>query len=320
MPGSYAHITLVNLASEKRVLTRINGFPPAAIYAVNMHSKFAVLGCISPDYPYLDLGSLDSKKWADVMHYTHTCNVIYEGAELVRRLPEGLAKEKCLAWLMGYAAHVFTDMFIHPVVELKVGPYKGNETAHRRCEMHQDAYIFQRMRLGMPQLSEYIKATILKCCASNNPKLLDPDVKKLWETLLNKIHPVVFAADPPAMNTWHQRCYNILQKILPSSSRLVGFARHAFDGLGLSYPTAAEIDKSYIENLKVPSPVGQEKRMHYDQIFDSAIECVSQAWRDVSIQALSGGNIIAYRNDEWDLDTGRNKNDEKQGPVFWRVV
>jgi hypothetical protein len=60
--------------------------------------------------------------------------------------------------------------------------------------------------------------------------------------------------------------------------------------------------------------------MHYDQIFDSAIECVSQAWRDVSIQALSGGNIIAYRNDEWDLDTGRNKNDEKQGPVFWRVV
>src|SRR4030066_130910 len=137
MPGSYAHITLVNEASEKRRLKSIAGFPREAIDAAGLHLNFLELGCISPDYPYLDITSGDSKKWADAMHYTHTCQAISVGSDLVRQLPQGVSKEKCLAWLMGYTAHVITDMFVHPVVELKVGPYAGNETPHRRCEMHQ---------------------------------------------------------------------------------------------------------------------------------------------------------------------------------------
>ncbi|MFX1554718.1 MAG: zinc dependent phospholipase C family protein, partial [Promethearchaeota archaeon] len=87
MPGSYTHITLVNLASEKRRLRDIDGFPREAIDAANLHTNFLELGCISPDYPYLDITSGDSKRWADAMHYTHTCQVIYVGAELVRGLP-----------------------------------------------------------------------------------------------------------------------------------------------------------------------------------------------------------------------------------------
>jgi len=318
MPGSYAHITLANLASEKRRLSRIDGFPREAIDAANLNVNFLELGCISPDYPYLDITSGDSKKWADMMHYTHTCRIIYEGTELIRRLPRGLSKEKCLAWLMGYTAHVVTDMAIHPVVELRVGPYKDNATAHRRCEMHQDAYIFRRIGTGMPQVSEHIKATILTCGTSDDPKQLDPDVKKLWEETLRVVHPELFIDDPPDMDKWHRRCYSILEKLLPTSSRFVAFARHVCDGLGFSYPTPGEIERGYIENLRVPAPEG--KQMNYDAIFDFAIERVQQVWFDVTRQALGYGEVITFRNQEWDLDTGQDKLAKEEKRVFWEVA
>lgn len=317
MPGSYAHITLVNIASEKRKLSRISGFPREAIDAANLHLNFLELGCISPDYPYLDVTSGDSGKWADAMHYTHTCQAIFVGAELVRKLPQGIAKEKCLAWLMGYTAHVITDMCIHPVVELKVGPYKGNETPHRRCEMHQDAYIFRRVGTGMPQVAGHIKANIRTCGASDDHYHLDPDLKELWETLLKTVHPETFVDDPPDINKWHRKCYLILEKILPTSSRFIGFARHACDGLGFSYPTPARIGmKEYIENLKVPG----ERRMHYNDVFDFAIKHVQQVWLEVTQHALGQGDLLAFRNEEWDLDTGRNKLDPENKLIFWKVA
>jgi hypothetical protein len=317
MPGSYAHITLVNEASEKRRLNKIAGFPREAIDAANLHSKFLELGCISPDYPYLDLTSGVSRKWADAMHYTHTGQAIYVGAELVRNLPQGIAKDKCIAWLMGYAAHVVTDMCIHPVVELKVGTYKGHETPHRRCEMHQDAYVFRRMGTGMPQIAGHIKATIFRCGAPDNPKRLDMDIKKLWKELLKTVYPQTFVDDAPELDKWHQRCYTILEKLLPTSSRLVGFARHACNDSGFLYPTPSEIEMGeYIENLKVPG----DKRMHYDDIFNWATEQVQKAWLDVTRHALDQGDFIAFQDQEWDLDTGRNKSIAIENLVFWEVA
>ena len=321
MPGSYAHITLVNEASEKRRLKQIVGFPQEAIYAANLHVKFLELGCISPDYPYLHILSEDSKAWADAMHYTHTCKAISVGAECVRVLPEGLAKEKCLAWLMGYVAHVIADMCVHPVVELKVGPYKGNETPHRRCEMHQDAFIFKRIGTTMPETAYHIRATILKCGASDDPYRLDPDVKKLWEEVLESVHPDLFNTDPPSLDKWHRKCYEILAKLLPTTSRFVGFARHVCDGLGFKYPTPKEIDMGeYIENLKVPGPTGVDKRMHYDNIYNLAIEHIQGVWLNVTRFAYGREDLVVIPGDEWDLDTGRNKSAKDQRLVFWNYA
>jgi len=322
MPGSYAHITLVNEASEKRRLKDIAGFPHEAIDAAGYHTNFLELGSISPDYPYLDITSVDSKKWADAMHYTHTCQAVYIGAELVRALPAGIPKDKCLAWLMGYTAHVVTDMCIHPVVELKVGPYKGNETPHRRCEMHQDAYIFRRIGTGMPQTARHIRSTILTCGDQNAPERLDQDVKNLWEELLRKVHPELFADDTPDLDKWHKRCYDILEKLLPTSSRLIGFARHACNNAGLLYPTPTEIEMGeYIDNLRVPSNAGrQEMHMHYDLIFDWATEQVQKVWLDVTQYALGQSHSIPLFRDEWDLDTGRNKSASAATLVFWKVA
>jgi hypothetical protein len=320
MPGSYAHITLGNLASEKRRLQGINDFPREAIDAANLHTNLLELGCISPDYPYLDIGSGDAKKWADAMHYTHTCRAVYEAAEFVRALDPGLPKDKCLAWLMGYASHVIADMCIHPVIEIKVGTYNGHETAHRRCEMHQDAYIFRRIGTGMPQTANHLKATILACGDPANPALMDQDVKNAWQTLLGKVYPDIFSTDPPDVDTWHRKCDQILQRLLPTSSQFIGFARHVCDGLGFSYPTPDTIDMAaYIDSLAVPAPAGTARRMHYDDIFNFAIERVQEEWVGVTRHALGLGDFIPYRNEEWDLDTGINKLDADELLVFWRI-
>jgi len=51
---------------------------------------------------------------------------------------------------------VVADVTIHPILELKVGSYAEHKMGHRTCEMHQDAYIFQRLNLGDVGLSEHL--------------------------------------------------------------------------------------------------------------------------------------------------------------------
>ena len=161
MPGAYAHITLVNLAKEPARLEAGPGIPGAAALALGRWFKYCELGAVSPDYPYLVLKGA-ATAWADLMHYEHTGDVVKAGVEVLRGL-SGFDKEKAFAWLLGYAAHVITDTTIHPVIELKVGPYAQNKTTHRRCEMHQDAYIFGRMNLGGVGLSEHLDSGISSC-------------------------------------------------------------------------------------------------------------------------------------------------------------
>jgi hypothetical protein len=60
--------------------------------------------------------------------------------------------------------------------------------------------------------------------------------------------------------------------------------------------------------------------MHYDDIFNRAITRVQQVWLDVTRYALGQGDLLAFRNEEWDLDTGRNKLDAANRLVFWEVA
>jgi hypothetical protein len=319
MPGSYAHLTMVGIARTKRALEAIDGFPREAIDAAGSFLKFLELGAVSPDYPYLNITSAKAKKWADAMHYTHTGDAVYTAATMLRALPAGDDKAKCLAWLLGFAAHVVGDMCIHPVIYLKVGPYAENMTAHRRCEMHQDAYIFTRLGLGMPHTSGHIRSTIMKCGSDQPPRQLEPAVKNLWENVLHTVHPALFINDPPRIDDWHNKCYTILEKLLPTSSRLVPFARHVCDGAGLSYPETDKVDMQYIQNLQVPTNDGSDRRMDYDTIFDFAIQKIRRAWRDVSRHALGIEDLDYFRGGEWDLDTGRDTAAADK-LVYWEVA
>lgn len=308
MPGAYAHITVVNVARETAGLEA--GLDVAAITSVLDYLNYCELGAVSPDYPYLDLLHPGQKHWADAMHYDRTGALIQAGVRRVAAM-SGEQQRKCLAWLLGYAAHVTTDTTIHPVVEKKVGPYKGNERAHRECEMHQDVYIFERRMSLEIDYAEYLDSHIAKCTSTAAPDHLDAEVAQLWVAMLTEVHPALARSEPPMPDAWHRGFRLGIDKIAESGRRLVPIARHVARGLSLTYPLTSEVDRGYIDALATPTG----RRMSYDDIFEKAVRNVRDQWRVLSQGVLRGDRAYVAIGD-WNLDTGK----DGANYVFWSVA
>lgn len=307
MPGAFAHITLVNELKEPQRLESLPGFSPDAITAVLDFFKFCELGAVSPDYPYLAVGDSNAAKWADMMHYINTGDMIKAGIRHIKKL-RSHNRRKAFAWLLGYSAHVATDVTIHPVVELKVGPYAENKTAHRVCEMHQDAYIFQRLNLGQIGLSEHLDSGIWGCCEANSNRL-DTVISGLWSKMLQETYPEEFAVNPPDIDKWHRRFKVMVDEIGEEGNRLMPIARHLAVNCGLTYPASDNVDQQFIKSLKVP-----DGRMDYDPIFDKAIDSVGSVWSLVAKGIFANDSTYLAQIGHWNLDTGKDTNDQY---VFW---
>jgi hypothetical protein len=137
---------------------------------------------------------------------------------------------------------------------------------------------------------------------------LDSDVLQLWSDILLQVHARESRDDPPKVNIWYRRCRDIVQKLVPASSRFVGFARHACYDQGLPYPRQDGIDRAeYVDALLVPAAPGRERRMTYDEIFDRAVERVQLEWVNMTRYALGLTDHIRLQNAGWDLDSGRDR-------------
>ena len=308
MSGGYTHITVVNMMSEPARLEEIEGFPEDAIISIMDFFKFCELGALSPDYPYLALDDSGASQWADMMHYERTGEMLRTGVQQLR-IAKGDALEKGLAWLLGYAAHVATDVTIHPIVMKKVGPYQENKAAHRVCEMNQDAYIFQRLNLGDIGLAEHLGSGIGICNDLHNSVQLDPDIRKLWENMLADVYPALFDSKPPAISKWHRRFIVMVGKIASSGNRLLPIARHVASGQGLVYPLKNEVDLDYIENLESPEGV-----IRFDDLFDRAVKNVGTVWSLIARGVLGADDQYLDKIGNWNLDTGCDKHKQF---VFW---
>lgn len=306
MPGTYAHLAVVNHLREPARLEAIPGFPTAAIPMILDQFRFCELGAVSPDYPYLSVRDKGAAKWADLMHYERTGEMIKVGVRMLRDT-NGDAQTKGLAWLLGYSAHVATDVTIHPVVELKVGVYARNKTKHRVCEMNQDTHIFQRLNLGDIGLSEHLKSGIARC---GDGQGLDPVVKQLWDKMFEEVHSQEFQVNRPDTGKWHRFFLLMVDKIAEEGNHLLPLARHlAANVAGLTYPSLEDIDQQYITNLAVPSG-----HMNYDDIFDRAIANVGRVWQLVASGVLNRDDAYSAGIGDWNLDTGRDINSNL---VFW---
>lgn len=315
MPGAYAHMTLVNLLRETPRLEAIPGFPNEAISAVLEYFRFTELGAVSPDYPYLAIGDSNAAKWADDMHYTNTGEMIQVGVDILKGMG-GESKRKGLAWLLGYAAHVATDVTIHPIVELKVGKYADHKMAHRECEMHQDAYIFQRLNIGQVGLSEHLDSGISRCGELGDKRNLDATIVALWDEMLMRAHPERYATTQPDIGKWHRGFMLIVDKIAEEGNHLLPLARHVAVDAGLTYPAASAIDmEEYILRLQISQPLAPAKFLSYDKIFDRTVDNVCGIWGLVAAGVFSADTRYLAQIGEWDLDTGRSKNDGKL--IFW---
>jgi hypothetical protein len=302
VPGAYAHITLINLAREPARLETGSGMLKPAALALGQWLKCCELGAVSPDYPYLAPLAHGATEWADLMHYQHTGDMIKAGVEAVKAM-SGTARDKAFAWLLGYAAHVITDVTIHPVVQLKVGPYAQNKRAHRECEMHQDSYIYQRLDVGGVGIADYLKSGIDECCIANGH--LDPAIADTWCGMLKRCHPQKFSSNPPDIGRWHEG-YTKLLEVGSEGCYLLPISRHVAVDCGLTYPHPKDVDhKAYIDSLKTPN--GQ---MPYDQIFDKALAHVVQGWQLIGDAVFADSTLYRTTFGNWNLDTGMDSNNK----------
>ncbi|MFZ5584793.1 MAG: zinc dependent phospholipase C family protein [Thermodesulfobacteriota bacterium] len=293
MPGTYAHLTLIDSATRK-----IDHLPPEIQHAYLSFKQFCLFGAVSPDFPYLALGHKEQQAWADKMHYIKTVSMISEGMKLLKEL-SGDEQLTGLAWLMGYAAHVVMDVTVHPIVELKVGKYAENKTAHRRCELHQDAHVFKRLNMGEIGQPESLRPIVYDCC--NEAEELSPIVVSLWDAMLARCHPDQYAIARPNIILWHHEFKDKLDELAEEGHQLWSLARHVLvEDLAVAYPNTDEINLEYIENLQTPN--GPQ---HYDAIFSKALDNVIVMWGHLREGTFGYNDNVLASLGEWDLDTGR---------------
>ena len=306
MSGAYAHLAVVNDAQKR---AEAAGLRDDTLASLGLYLKYLELGSVSPDYPYLAL-KRGQKKWADAMHYTRNASLLRAGVAAVASLPAD-QQPKATAWLLGFAAHMTTDMTIHPVVEMRVGPYQGNEGEHRRCEMHQDAFIFPKvMNVGETGLSEHLATGIATCHAPDDEDVIDPTIGRVWHAMLDAAYPDVGGEDPPAPSAWHCGFRDILST-MAGANHLFPFARHVSADLNLAYPAERDVDQSYIKGLRTP-----QGPMDYEALFEKARSNVLMVWKGLDDALPVGRSDALDKLEDWNLDTGRSVQTGRL--VFWK--
>jgi hypothetical protein len=298
---------MANEASERPFLEACD-VPAAAIVACSNYLKFCELGVIGPDLPFLCVPPSESQKWwGDAMHYQKTDGVIRAAIERLRDHPIAEDdRQKSLAWLLGYTAHVVMDCTLHPVVNLRVGPYATNQKGHRICEMNQDVFIFDRLDLSV-RYSEHLKNGIARCVVDGT---LDPCIVDLWSGALAALHPQQFATAAPSPADWHRWFVRIVGTLGSGTNLLVALARHVVPGQGLVYPTYDQIDQSYIRNLRTPDG----RTMDFDALFILAKRNVGKMWRVVTRGVLGLDREYETVLEHGNLDTGLNAQDQL---IYW---
>lgn len=307
MSGGYTHITLAQLAIEEVRNRREGLLHSDARRALGYWKKFCIVGAVAPDYPYLDVLDSHSSAWADAMHKGHAVVLLRNGVAKIRNMTDDNVRQKCMAWLFGFAAHVATDGTIHPVVNLKVGPYEQNKTEHRRCEMSQDVYAHSRLNMGAVDFNRQISTNVDDTSDLNNRNRMDPDVARLWQDLLTGVYS---GLDPqlraPKVHDWHGAMRRMM-KLGESGDVLFAFARHVAANHGLVYPTAPETQ--YIHGLKAPGGI----IMDFEEVFRKASNNIVELWGWLSLSLQNRESPLDTLT-SWSLDTGIDENNHM---IYW---
>ena len=303
MSGGYTHITLAQLAIEEARNRREGLLHNDAKRALGNWKKFCIVGAVAPDYPYLDVLDSNSSAWADAMHKAHAVVLLRNGVAKIRDMADDNVRQKCIAWLFGFAAHVATDGTIHPVVNLKVGPYEQNKTEHRRCEMSQDVYAHKRLNMGALEFNRQISTNVSDTSDIDNQDRMDPDVAQLWQDLLIGVYTHL---PSPKVHDWHGAMRRMM-KIGESGNVLFPFARHVAANQGLVYPVVPEVE--YIRHLDVPGG----ETMNFDELFQKAFNNIVELWGWLALSLQNQASPLDTLT-SWSLDTGIDENNRM---IYW---
>ena len=311
MPGPYAHITLLHELLKPARLKPIFSSSSWFDAALQEYYPYAALGAVSPDYPNLCRVNDAAPQWADAMHYTYSCAMMTSGIAHIKA-SQGSARDKQLAWLLGYCAHVVTDMTIHPVVQAKVGVYAENQRQHRVCEMNQDSYIYHRMDDGEIGDSDLFARIIAQCSDHKDINQLDRDIVSLWEEMLTDVHPDLSKANPPDSSAWHRGFITRMEECQAGQVRLFPLAANIAGKMELSYPRYDQVDRQFIDAQLIPTE--KPFHLHYDEIFEQAADNVAAVWRSVEQSLCDDDPALLPIFGDWNLDNGL---DEYGRLEFW---
>jgi hypothetical protein len=302
MSGGYSHITLAQLAIEEVRNRREGLLHDDAKRALGNWKKYCIIGSVSPDYPYLDVLDGDSCAWADAIHKGHAVALLQNGVVKIRDIADENVRHKCMAWLFGFAAHIATDGTIHPVVNLKVGPYEKNKTDHRRCEMSQDVYAHSRLNMGALEFNQQISTNVDDTSDINNQNKMDGDIVQLWQELLTE----VYSLGSPKINDWHVAMRRMM-KIGESGNVLFAFFRDFAAKQALVYPVSPE--QQYISGLITPG----NGIIEYEELFQKAFNNIVELWGWLAL-SMQKQNSPLDTLKSWSLDTGI---DEDNRMTYW---
>ena len=317
MPAAYAHLTLVNhLKSDEYV--KGETFTDALTTAIRNYGHFIDLGAVSPDYPYLALLTTGKQsEWAERMHLDERNGDFFRFMLDDVAAMEGEERDLSLAWCLGFVSHAVMDMTIHPVIELKVGPYEDNAEDHRKCEMYQDVHIFRRLRTKKDfDASEYFDQGVGQCSHDEDEKRIHPLIDDLWSRALTRAFPEIEQENgAPNIDAWHSQFGTLVGSIATEGNAwgMIPFARHVGKEKGLVYCTEEELERDgqeFIKGLKTP-----EDTMDYDQLFDKAVGNVADAWKRISCHVFDGDQDATELFGPWHLDTGKDL--KTGGFVYW---
>jgi len=306
MPGTYAHLTMVSLLDSPNGLAGLGGLSKQELGPLLQYNKFFELGAVGPDYPYLSVINSAAKAWADAMHYQRTGARLKAGIHFVKAM-SGPEKHKALAWLLGFASHIIADVTIHPIIELKVGPYAGHEKAHRTCEMHQDVFIYKAMDVGNICSNSFLQGGIVTCTEPGHADRLDPTICEVWRHMLQTTDSQMYKNNAPDFHAWHRWFKYLVTTAAPD--RLLTCSRHMALGDSYLYPTTP--DNSYIDKLQTPNG---GPPLPYLDIFNKAQANIRIYWAIIARACLAGDETGLPRIKNWNLDTGK---DEAGTLTFW---
>ncbi len=305
MAGPFAHITLVDsFCQHREELLKIDHLSDEIRNALLGNNEYCELGAISPDCPYFVLLNNEANGWANIMHYWNTADFIRRAIPYINNLEfDSVNWRKCVAWLFGYVGHVVTDLVIHPMVNMKVGDYyAGNQTAHRRCEMHQDVYIFNKRGHGEVITAEYFSGGgPSTCCDDENNHKLSPAIRDFWCYCLKDVplgsvkikNNLPVPHNLPNPDDWFYHCVSLIDDF---ADEPVFFFRRTVDAI--KYIPSNEVDQGYIYNLETP-----EGFLSYDGIFERALQCVKSEWNRLGL-ALTEKKPELFTMANCDLDKG----------------
>ena len=289
-----------------------------------------VWGALSPDFPYpaLHVGintKEDSKgwTWGDKFHKQNTGNFIDIGIRQLRGTADKTSDEflKKTAWLMGYCAHIITDLVIHAVVyEIVGGCYETHKLEHLHSEVVQDSLLFYDVYRNPPQElidSSFLK-TIIESCKVPGPdnELLSPtptyvfdnDIETFWDSILSLNYADFYTDEPPDIEGWYEEyrdLANIATKVL---------ARLAEPGMAYHVTTDIHDDErtNCYSNVKLPDGTTGDYK---NKVFNKAVNEVTTKLKDFLNGLDNGDSYATFRNElkPWNIDKGTV---DDQNPQF----